>query len=101
MTVFDLGKHEPIAFCPWLMVPDVIKFDPGLQQFTKPVTAALFLRLAGAIRTMSAKNRGLQSSPRGAYSRGGSRSRPGVPTEQEENGKPVARMVVYEAATGR
>src|SRR5215467_5799397 len=30
MTVFDLDKHEAIAFLPLADGPDVIKFDPGL-----------------------------------------------------------------------
>src|SRR5712671_4467376 len=30
MTVFDLDKHEPIAFFPVAAGPDVAKFDPGL-----------------------------------------------------------------------
>src|SRR6202011_5464565 len=29
MTVFDLDKHEAIAFLPMAEAPDVIKFDPG------------------------------------------------------------------------
>jgi DNA-binding beta-propeller fold protein YncE len=32
MTVFDLDKHEPIAFLPMADGPDVIKFDPGLDR---------------------------------------------------------------------
>src|SRR5258706_11018478 len=32
MTVFDLVKHEPIAFLPIASVPDVINFDPGLKR---------------------------------------------------------------------
>src|SRR6266581_5549047 len=32
MTVFDLDKHEPIAFLPMAGGPDVIKFDPGLKR---------------------------------------------------------------------
>src|SRR6266404_4098211 len=32
MTVFDLDKHEPIAFLPMADGPDVIKFDPGLKR---------------------------------------------------------------------
>jgi hypothetical protein len=30
MTVFDLDKHEPIAYLDIAAGPDVIKFDPGL-----------------------------------------------------------------------
>jgi YVTN family beta-propeller protein len=32
MTVFDLDKHQPIAFLPMASGPDVIKFDPTLRR---------------------------------------------------------------------
>jgi hypothetical protein len=32
MTVFDLDKHQPIAFLPMAGGPDVIKLDPGLKR---------------------------------------------------------------------
>ncbi len=32
MTVFDLDKHQPIAYLPLARDPDVIKFDPGLNR---------------------------------------------------------------------
>lgn len=32
MTVFDLDKHEPIAYLGMAADPDVIKFDPGLKR---------------------------------------------------------------------
>src|SRR5213594_4133422 len=32
MTVFDLEKHQPIAFLPLAKGPDVVKFDSGLKR---------------------------------------------------------------------
>lgn len=32
MTVFDLDKHQPIAYLPLARDPDVIKFDPGVKR---------------------------------------------------------------------
>jgi hypothetical protein len=32
MTVFDLDKHQAIAFLPMAGGPDVIKFDSGLKR---------------------------------------------------------------------
>ena len=32
MTVFDLEKHQPIAFLPLAHGPDVVKYDPGLKR---------------------------------------------------------------------
>ena len=96
MTVFDLDKHAAIAFSRLPSGPDVIKFDAGLGRIyvacysgayrffrrTIPTTTesskiSLFHMLFIALR--------LIPTPR-VY----------VP-EQEEDGKPVARMVVYEA----
>jgi Uncharacterized conserved protein len=42
MTVFDLDKHEPIAYLDMAGGPDVIKFDPGWAAFTLLVTAGPF-----------------------------------------------------------
>jgi DNA-binding beta-propeller fold protein YncE len=32
LTVFDLDKHQPIAYLPLARDPDVIKFDPGIKR---------------------------------------------------------------------
>jgi hypothetical protein len=32
MTLFDLEKHQPIAFLPLAKGPDVVKFDSGLKR---------------------------------------------------------------------
>jgi DNA-binding beta-propeller fold protein YncE len=44
MPVFDLDKHEPIAYLPMAAGPDVIKYDPGLKR----IYAACY---SGAIST--------------------------------------------------
>src|SRR5712692_2730548 len=97
MTVFDLDKHEPIAFFPMADGPDVIKFDPGLGR----IYAACY---SGAISIFH------QDSPNHYRKIQDFKVQHAVHTlavdlethrvytpEQEENGKPVARMVVYEA----
>lgn len=101
MTVFDLDKREPIAFLAMADGPDVIKFDPGLQR----IYAACY---SGAISVFH------QDDPlhyrkvedfkvqHGVHSLAVDPETHRVYTpEQEENGKPVARMVVYEAVTGK
>jgi DNA-binding beta-propeller fold protein YncE len=97
LAVFDLDKHEPIAF---LQLPDgvdVIKFDPGLRR----VYAACY---SGAISVIH------QDDPNHYRKIEDFKVQHAVHTlavdvethrvytpEQEEDGKPVARMVVYDA----
>ena len=101
MTVFDLDKHEPIAFLAMPDGPDVIKFDPGLdriyvacysgaisafhQDDPSHYTKIEDFPVSHAVHTLAVD---LQTHR--VYT-----------PEQEEDGKPVARMVVYEAVTNR
>ncbi|MBS1841523.1 MAG: YncE family protein [Acidobacteria bacterium] len=101
MTVFDLNKNAAIAFLPLAGGPDVIKFDPGLRR----IYVACY---SGAISVFHEDDadhyRKLEDF----------RVQHGVHTvavdlqthrlytpEQEEDGKPVARMVVYDAVGDR
>ena len=99
MTVFDLDKHQPIAFLTLAGGPDVIKFDPGLGR----IYVACY---SGAISVFH------QDDPdhytkledfrveHGVHSLAVDEKTHRVYTpEQEEGAKPVARMVVYEAVT--
>ena len=99
MTVFDLDKHAPIAFLKMPGGPDVIKFDPGLGR----IYVACY---SGAIAVFH------QDDPDHYRKLEDFRVQHAVHTvaidlkthrlytpEQEEDGKPVARMVVYEAVT--
>ena len=97
MTVFDLDKHLPIAFLPLAGGPDVIKFDPGLDR----IYVACY---SGAVSVFH------QDDPEHYRKLEDFRVQHAVHSlavdvkthrvytpEQEEDGKPVARMVVYEA----
>ena len=99
MTVFDLDKHAPIAFLKMPGGPDVIKFDPGLGR----IYVACY---SGAIAVFH------QDDPDHYRKLADFRVQHAVHTlavdlkthrvytpEQEEDGKSVARMVVYEAVT--
>ena len=101
MTVFDLDKNVPIAFLPLAGGPDVIKFDPGLRR----IYVACY---SGAISVFH------QDDADHYTKREDFRVQHAVHTvavdlkthrlytpEQEEDGKPVARMVVYEAVGER
>ena len=101
MTVFDLDQHEPISYLPMADGPDVIKFDPGLGR----IYAACY---SGAISVFHQDDpqhyRKLEDFKvqHAVHSLAVDPETHRVYTpEQEENGKPVARMVVYEASTGK
>src|SRR5437660_3289307 len=99
MTVFDLDKHAPIAFLPLADGPDVIKYDSGLGRiYTACYSGAISVfhqddpdhyrkledfRVQHAVHSLA-----IDSETHRVYT-----------PEQEEDGKPVARMVVYEAVT--
>lgn len=97
MTVFDVDKHQAIAYLPLAEGPDVIKFDAGLGR----IYAACY---SGAISVFH------QDDPNhyrkiedfkvqhAVHSLAVDPETHRVYTpEQEENGNPVARMIVYEA----
>ena|SRR5450432_1649977 len=97
MAVFDLEKHEPIVFLPMADGPDVIKFDSGLGR----IYVACY---SGAISVFH------QDDPNHYRKIEDFKVQHAVHSlvvdpethrvympEQEENGKPVAKMVVYEA----
>jgi len=101
MTVFDLDKNVPIAFLPLAGGPDVIKFDPGLQRiYVACYSGAISVfheddvdhyrkledfRVQHAVRTVA-----VDQKTHRLYA-----------PEEEVDGKPVARMVVYEAVGDR
>ncbi len=97
MTVFDLDKHQPIAFLPMADGPDVIKFDPGLER----IYVACY---SGAISVFHQDDpdhyRKLEDFKvqHAVHSLAVDRDTHRVYTpEQEEDGKQAAKMIVYEA----
>src|SRR5437867_5671493 len=101
MTVFDLDKNQPIAFLPMAGGSDVIKFDPGLKRiYVACYSGAISVfhedgvdhyrkledfRVQHAVHSVA-----VDQKTHRLYT-----------PEQEEDGKPVARMVVYEAVGDR
>src|SRR6266403_4016855 len=101
MTVFDLDKKSAIAVLPLPGGPDVIKFDPGLRRiYVACYSGAIAVfhqddadryrkledfRVQHAVHTVA-----VDLETHKLYT-----------PEQEEDGKPVARMVVYEAVAER
>src|ERR1700681_2247645 len=100
MTVFDLDKHEPIAF---LQLPDgvdVIKFDPGLHRIYAACYSGAFSVIRQDDPTRSRKIEDFKVQHAVHTLAVDVRTYRVYTPEQEEDGKPVARMVAYEAATG-
>ncbi len=97
MTVLDLDKKSAIAFLPLPGGPDVIKFDPGLRRtYVACYSGAIAVfhqddadhyrkvedfRVQHAVHTVA-----VDLKTHRLYT-----------PEQEEDGKPVARMVLYDA----
>jgi YVTN family beta-propeller protein len=99
MTVFDLEKQRVVASLPMAGGPDVIKFDPGLKR----IYVACY---SGAISIFQQDDpdhyRKLEDFPvqHKVHSLAVDESTHRVyAPEEQENGKPVARMIVYDAVT--
>src|SRR5258706_13074717 len=99
MTVFDLDKHEPIAFLPMASGPDVIKFDPGLKRIYVACSS-------GAISVFQMDDpdhyRKVEDFPvqKKGHSLAVDTETHGVYTpEQEADRNGVSRLVVYEVVT--
>ena len=97
MTVFDLDKHEPIAFLPMGDGPDVIKFDPGLGR----IYVACY---SGAISVFHQDDPNHYTKiedfkvPHAVHTLAVDLLTHRVYTpEQETDGKPASQMTVYEA----
>jgi YVTN family beta-propeller protein len=97
LTVFDVDTHKPIAFFPVAAGPDVAKFDPGLGR----VYVACSSGAISVIQEDDPDNfRKLEDFPvqKRVHSLAVDIETHRVYTpEQEENGTPVARMIVYDA----
>lgn len=100
MTVFDLDKDEPIAFLPMADGPDVIKFDSGLGR----IYVACY---SGAISVFHQDHPNRYRKLEDFKVQHAVHSLAVDPEthrlyapEQEVDGKPAARMSVYEAING-
>jgi DNA-binding beta-propeller fold protein YncE len=101
MTVFDLDKHQPIAFLPLAKGPDVVKYDSGLKR----IYIACY---SGAISVFQEDDpdhfRKLEDFPvqKKVHSLAVDQDTHRVyAPEQEVDGRAAARMTVYEAVTGQ
>jgi YVTN family beta-propeller protein len=100
LTVFDLEKHEPIAYLPMADGADVVKFDPGLKRiYVACYSGAISVfeqkdpdhyRKLGDVNVAHAIHSiAVDTETHRVYA-----------PEQEQDGIPVARLVIFEA-TGK
>src|SRR2546427_4556156 len=101
MTVFDLEKPQPIAYLPLAKGPDVVKFDSGLKR----IYVACY---SGAISVFQEDDpdrfRKLEDFPVQKKVRSlavDEQTHRVYAPEQEVDGRPAARMTVYEAISGQ
>ncbi|MFL6446395.1 MAG: YncE family protein [Bryobacteraceae bacterium] len=101
MTVFALDTHQAIAHLPLPPGADVVKFDAGLRR----IYAACSTGLIAVYQEDDAQHfRNLENFPvqKMVHSLAVDPSSHRVyAPEQEENGHPVARLIVYEPITGK
>jgi YVTN family beta-propeller protein len=97
MTVFDLDAHKPIAHLPTAPGGDVVKFDPGLKRIYVACSS-------GAISVFQEDDanhfRKLEDFPvqRKVHSLAVDvRTHRVYTPEEQEDGRPVSRMIVYDA----
>jgi hypothetical protein len=73
----------------------------GVASDLRRLSQPPYFRVSSGRSEPLSKNRGLQSSAPSPYFALDPETDRVYTPEQEDNGKPVARIVVYEAATGR
>jgi DNA-binding beta-propeller fold protein YncE len=97
MTVFDLDAHKPIAHLPTAAGGDVVKFDPGLKRIYVACSSGAisvfqeddanhFRKLEDFLVQKKVHSLAVDVNTHRVYT-----------PEEQEDGSPVSRMVVYEA----
>lgn len=97
LTIFDLDKHQPIAFLPLASGPDVVKFDAGLHRIYVACYSGVisifqeddpdhFRKLEDFPVEKRVHSLAIDPATHQVYA-----------PEEQEDGKPVAKMAVYAA----
>ena len=101
MTVFDLDKNQPIAFLPMAGGPDVIKFDPGLKRIYVACSSGAISVFQMDDPNHYRKLEDFRVQKKVHSLAVDSETHRVFAPEQEMDGKPTARMVVYEAVISK
>lgn len=101
MTVFDLDKHTPIVNLPMADGPDVIKFDAGLRRIYVACSSGAISVFQQDDPDHYRKLKDFRVQKKVHSLAVDEKTHRLYAPEQEENGKPVARMIVYEAVVAK
>ncbi len=101
MTVFNLDTHAPIAFLDLAGGPDVIKFDAGFKRIYVACSSGSISVFEATDADHYRKIEDFKVQPRVHTLAIDPVTHQVYAPEQEEDGKPVARMVVYRALKAR
>jgi DNA-binding beta-propeller fold protein YncE len=96
MTVFDLRSHKPTDFLPMASGGDVIKYDVGLKRVYVACYSgaiSIFQDRGGLFKKLE----DFQVQPKVHSLAVDSENHRVYAPEQEEDGKPVSRMIIYDA----
>ena len=95
-TVFDLDGHKSVAHLPLPAGADVVKFDPGLKRAYAACASGVILVVQEDDPNRFRKLENFPVQPKVHSLAIDLETHRVFAPEQEEDGKPVARMVVYE-----
>lgn len=96
-TVFDLDGHKSVAHLPMPAGADVVKFDPGLQRASAACSSGAIMVVHEDDPNHFRKLRDFHVQPKVHSLAVDPETHRVYAPEEEADGKPVARMVVYEA----
>jgi YVTN family beta-propeller protein len=101
MTVLDLDKQQPIAYLPLAGGPDVVKFDPGLGRIYVACSSGAISVFQQDDPAHYRKLEDFPVQPRVHSLAVDAQTHRVYAPEEREDGKPVSRMIVYDAVVGR
>src|SRR5215472_17052845 len=99
LTIFDLDANRPIDFLPLPGGPDVVKFDPGLKRIYVACGNGYLSIFQEDDPNHVRKLEDMRVQKKVHSVAVDERTHRVYTPEQEEDGKPVSRMIVYEAVT--
>lgn len=95
-TVFDLDGHKSVAHLPMPAGADVVKFDPGLQRAYAACSSGAIMVVQEDDPNHFRKLEDFHVQPKVHSLAVDPETHRVYTPEEEEDGKPVARMVIYE-----
>jgi hypothetical protein len=98
-TVFDLDAHGSVAHLPLPTGADVVKFDPGLKRAYAACSSGVIMVVQEDDPNHFRHLENFPVEPKVHSLAVDTETHRVYAPEEEEKGKPVSRMIVYEAVT--